>query len=260
LLKLLPGVEGLIAGLEPLDREVLQNSDLKVISRCGSGMTNVDLNAAKELGIKVFNTPDGPKQAVAELTIGCLLSLIRQVPEMDRALHGGRWDKRVGRQLKEMTVLIIGYGNIGRTVGALLTAMGAHILISDPAFKGNDSQSANLEIRDALAQADAITLHCSGEDSILNQEEFNVMKEGAFLLNAARGSLVDEQALCAALDSGKVAGAWLDTFAQEPYEGSLSRYEQVILTPHVGSYTCEGRLRMESDCVQNLLRGFEEME
>ena len=117
LLKLLPGVIGIIAGLEPLDREVLEKSELKVISRCGSGLSNVDLDAAKELGIIVTNTPLAPVSAVAELTVGCLLILLRHIPQMDRALHHKKWSKMTGRQLSGMKVAVIGFGNIGQRVG-----------------------------------------------------------------------------------------------------------------------------------------------
>lgn len=256
---LLPGVEGLIAGQEPLDRDVLVNSDLKVISRCGAGMSNVDLGAAEKLGLLVFSTPYGPTRAVAELTLGCLLTLIRQVPQMDRALHQGRWDKRIGRQLKGMRVLIIGYGRIGKLLGELLRTFDVEWLINDPLHSEPDAQPRSTDLHAALPLADVITLHCSGEEQILGPDEFSLMKHGVFLLNAARGGLIDEAALQQALDSGRVAGAWLDTFGQEPYEGPLLKYEQVILTPHIGSYTYEGRLQMEVEAAQNLLQGFKDL-
>ena len=258
--KLLPGVEGLIAGLETLDEEVMCKSELKVISRCGSGISNVDIKTAEKLGIKVYCTPYGPTRAVAELTLGCLLTLIRQVPQMSQALHQRRWDKRIGRQLKGMRVLIIGYGRIGKAVGDLLKAFEVEVLICDPAYPENDEHPRSMNLHSALPQADVITLHCDGEDQLLGPHEFTLMKPGVFLLNAARGDLIDEAALRQALDSGQVVGAWLDTFGREPYDGPLIQYEQVILTPHIGSYTYEGRLQMEIDAVKNLLQGFEDIE
>lgn len=252
-------ITGLIAGLETLDKEVLAGSKLKVISRCGAGMSNIDMEAAKEFGILVYNTPYGPTQAVAELTIGCLLALLRKVPQMDSALHSRKWDKRIGYQLKGKVVLIIGYGRIGKTVGEILGTLGVSILICDPAYSGADGVK-NVELNQALGEADIVTLHCGGENPLLGAKEFALMKKGIFLLNSARGSLVDEIELCKALDSGKVAGAWFDTFAKEPYEGALTKYDQVILTPHVGSYTHEGRLQMELEAVDNLLDGFRKLE
>ena len=260
LVELLPGIIGLIAGLETLDEEVMRKSELKVISRCGSGISNVDIKSAKKLGIKVYCTPYGPTRAVAELTLGCLLTLIRQVPQADRALHERRWDNRIGRQLKGMRVLIIGYGRIGKTVGDLLKAFEVEVLICDPAYFENDGYPRSMNLHSALPQADVITLHCDGEEQLLGPREFSLMKPRVYLLNAARGGLIDETALCQALKSGQVAGAWIDTFDREPYEGSLTQYEQVLLTPHIGSYTYEGRLQMEMDAVQNLLEGFREIE
>lgn len=253
LLGLLPGVTGIIAGLEPLDREVLEQSGLKVISRCGSGLSNVDLAAAEELGITVRNTPAGPTTAVAELTVGCLLALLRQVPQMSSALHNKEWSKRIGRQLKGMEVVVIGFGNIGRSVGKLLLHFGAKVSAVDPSHKGIIDDSPVIDLDKALRQSDVITIHSSGENCLLGEREFALMKEGVFLLNAARGGVLDEQALIRALDSKRVAGAWLDTFSKEPYTGPLCGYEQVILTPHVGSYTFECRRDMELEAVENLI-------
>ncbi|HAT51101.1 MAG: hydroxyacid dehydrogenase [Nitrospirae bacterium] len=254
LLPLLQGMDGLIAGLETVDREVLERSTLKVVSRCGSGMANVDMSAAKELGIAVYGVPDGPTLAVAELTVGCLLTLIRQVTVMDRALHRKAWDKRTGRQLQGMKILIVGYGRIGRTTARMLQGLGVEILAFDP--KLNDPEAPLVsDLWEALSACDGVILHNSGEDEILNHEAFGRMKKGMFVLNASRGQAVNEGALIAALDCGTVAGAWLDTFVTEPYSGPLCGYEQVLLTPHVASYTHEGRVRMECETVANLLRG-----
>jgi len=251
-------IAGLVAGLETLDREVLAQSGLKVVSRCGAGMANVDLEAARELGIRVYSTPFGPTQAVAEMTVGCLLSLIRQVPQMDRALHGRRWDKRVGRQLKGMTVLVVGLGRIGSAVARLLAPFEVNLIAADPALGKGEAPWPIVSLDEGLSRADVVTLHASGLSRLLGRREFGLIKPGAFVLNASRGEVLDEDALREALDSGKVAGAWLDTFGREPYEGPLTGYEQVILTPHVGSYTSEGRLQMEMDAVENLIRGFQE--
>lgn len=253
LVELLKGVTGVIAGLEQYDREVMAQSQLKVISRCGSGTSNVDLNAAEELGITVCRTPLGPAQAVAELTVGCLLALLRQVPQMDRALHNKEWKKSIGRQLKGMTVAVIGFGNIGQCVGRLLLGLGAEVIAVDPLCPGYEYAIPMVSFAEAIRRADVITIHSSGEDCLFGERELASVKEGVFLLNAARGGLVDEQALKKALDDKRVAGAWLDTFSNEPYNGLLCGYEQVILTPHVGSYTFECRRDMEMESVINLI-------
>lgn len=257
LIELLPGVSGLIAGLETLDREVLEKSDLKVISRCGSGLSNVDLESTRELNIVVCNTPLGPVTAVAELTIGCLLSLVRQVPQMDWALHQGQWSKRIGKQLQNSFIAVIGFGNIGRRVAQLLYAFGSKVLAVDPFLSDVVENVTVVGLKEALEKADIITLHVSGEECLLGKGEFNLMKEGVYILNAARGGLIDENALKNALDSNKVAGAWIDTFNEEPYNGPLCKYQQVILTPHIGSYTFECRRSMEMEAVKNLLSALE---
>ena len=256
LIEFLPGIAGLIAGLESLDREVLEKSNLKVISRCGSGMSNVDIDAAKQLGIKVFSTPFGPTSAVAELTLGALLSLLRMIPQMDRDLHEGRWNKKIGTQLEGKTVVIIGFGRIGRRVAELLAPFKTRILVVDPFLRDFTENLPVLTLEEALTQADIVTLHSSGESIIIGENEFNLMKSGAFLLNAARGDLIDEDALVKSLEEGKIQGAWIDTFSQEPYSGPLTKYEQVILTPHIGSYSIECRRSMEMESVQNLINGF----
>jgi D-3-phosphoglycerate dehydrogenase len=256
-----PNVIGLLAGLEPIDADVLRQSSLKVVSRVGSGMANVDLDAARELGIAVHSTPNGPTEAVAELTLGSLLGLMRMIPEMDSDLHAGRWNKRLGIQLEGKTVAIVGYGRIGRRLGELLEPFRVHILVIDPlapADVGNSHQQMTLD--EALPLADVIALHCSGEQELLGEAEIARMKRGAIVLNAARGGLVDEAALALALREGRLRGAWVDAFMNEPYAGPLTECKTALLTPHVGSYTEECRSQMETEAVDNLLRGLAEAE
>lgn len=247
------GITGVIAGLEPFDREVLERSKLKVISRCGSGLSNVDLTAAKELDIAVCFTPDGPTSAVAELTIGAMLGLLRMIPLMDKDLHQGNWAKQIGMQLEQKTVAVIGWGRIGRKVASLLAPFKVRLLAVDPFIHDTSDENQIVSLDEALSRADIITVHASGEDCIIGEQEFGLMKTGAYLLNAARGGLIDEVALFSAIKEGKIRGAWLDTFDQEPYSGQLTELPQVILTPHVGSYTVECRKSMETEAVENLI-------
>lgn len=253
LLRLLPGVSGLIAGLEALGESVLERSELRVISRCGAGTSNVDLRAAQRLGIVVRNTPDAPTTAVAELTVAAMLALLRQLVPMNDALHGGRWARVAGAQLEGKAVVVVGLGRIGRRVAALLLAFGARVIAVDPGIDSVDPPVERATLADALPLADLVTLHASGDDVILGPPQLSMMKRGAFVLNCGRGGLLDELALCQALDSGHVAGAWVDAFRDEPYSGPLTRYAQVLLTPHVGSFTAECRRRMEMEAVDNLL-------
>ncbi|MBI3693962.1 MAG: phosphoglycerate dehydrogenase [Acidobacteria bacterium] len=258
LLDLLPGAVGLIAGLEPLTRDVLERSELRVISRHGAGLSNVDLEAAKELGITIRHTPDAPTAAVAELTVGAMISLMRRIPEMDRDLHERRWVKRAGVQLEGKTVLIIGFGRIGRKLAGLLRVFHVKLLAVDPAWDGTFEGVESLPLHEALPKADVISLHAGGEEQILGEREFALMRAGVFILNAGRGALIDESCLCQALASGAVAGAWLDAFQEEPYRGPLVDYPQVLLTPHIGSFSLECRRRMDMEAVENLLAALAE--
>ena len=253
----LQGVDGLIAGLEPLNRHVIESSpQLKVIARVGIGVTNVDFEAAKEHSVAVSNTPDPPAIAVAELTLAALLSIARKLPSANRALHSREWKKEIGFSLMGSKVLLVGYGRIGRRVAHLLRAFGSEILVHDPFLEesalAEGEQPVSLE--EGLRVADVVSLHASGTDCLLGKEEIASMKEGAVLLNSARGELVDEGAVTRALESGHLRGAWFDAFWQEPYTGGLCEVESALLSPHVGTYTRQCRLEMESQAVQNLLR------
>ena len=253
LLQMLPGVVGLVAGLEELPGRILEQSQLRVISRCGAGVSNVDLDAARRLGITVRNTPDAPTTAVAELTVGAMLALLRHIATTNADLHDGKWIRPLGGQIEGKTVVIVGFGRIGRAVARLLQPFGATLVAvdSDTAARGPLVESANLD--EALARADIVTLHASGEETILGERELRLLKPGALVLHGGRGGQIDEDALCRALDSGHVTGAWVDAFRDEPYSGPLTRYPHVLLTPHVGSLTAECRRRMEREAVDNLL-------
>ena len=254
-LKLLPGCMGLIAGLERIDHEVLSTPGLRVVSRCGSGLSNVNLGAADELGVTVFSTPEGPTQAVAEMTLGVMLGLMRNVATMNDCLHKRQWHKQMGFQLKGKTILIIGFGRIGRRLAALLKPFDLRVLVCDPQATVGDCVYEIVSLADGIPLADIITLHASGESILLGPSELSRVKKGTFVLNAARGALIDEEALLHHLKSGSIAGCWLDTFGQEPYQGPLCGMDNVILTPHVGSYTREGRLNMEMEAAANILKG-----
>ena len=252
-------IVGIIAGLEPLDRMTLERSQLRVISRCGSGLSNVDLRAAADFGIVVRSTPDGPTNAVAEITVGALLSLARSIHTMNDAMHEGKWPKTIGTQLEGKTVVIVGFGRIGRRVAQCLAPFQPKIVVADPLVDPQSAGVAVLPLSEALQLADVVSFHCSGEEEVLGEKEFALLKPGVLLLNGARGGVINESALQNALDRGLVAGAWLDCFAEEPYQGPLRGYSQVLLTPHVGSYTAECRLRMESEAAKNLLEAFREL-
>ena len=254
------GIIGVIAGTEKIDKEVIgKAADLKVISRCGTGMENVDITYAESNGIKVFNTPDGPVNAVAELTVGLVLSLLRNIPLSDRKLRGGVWDKHMGSLLKGKKVGIIGFGRIGRQTGELLNGLGAKILYCDPGVKEvGEGSFSKKSMDELLSESDIVTLHLPfTEDSkgLIGGEQLLRMKPGAILVNVSRGGIVEENALYENLKKGHLAGAALDVFEKEPYNGKLGELDNVILTPHIGSYAKESRVYMELEATNNLIKG-----
>ena len=249
---------GIIAGTELMDAEILEKlTDLKVISRCGTGLDNIDLSAAKRLGIKVFNTPDAPTIAVAEMTIGLILNLLRKINRMDFALRQDRWEKLMGNLLYGKNVGIIGFGRIGKKVAELLKPFGCRIKYYDPEAETADSDIKKVELNELLEGSDIISIHVSTKEQIIGESEIKQIKKGAWMVNVSRGGAVDENALYHALKEGYLTGAAIDVFVQEPYTGQLKELGNVILTPHIGSYAKEARVKMEMDAVENLLKGLE---
>lgn len=247
--------DGLLAGLEPLTENVLTHAkNLKVISRVGVGMDNVDQLAAKRLGIKVFNTPGVLTDAVAELTLGLILAALRKIVLLDRKLHEGRWDKKTGALLKGKIVGVVGLGNIGARVTDLALAFGANIIFTD-VRKIKKAGAKQVSLAKLIKSADIISLHCSSKSCVIGKKEIQAAKEGVIIINTARGSLIDEKALLKGISSGKIACAGLDVFQEEPYKGELLKQDNVILTPHIGSYATEARIMMEKMAVENLIKG-----
>ncbi|OQW38992.1 MAG: hydroxyacid dehydrogenase [Proteobacteria bacterium SG_bin4] len=253
------GATGLIAGIEPLTDRVFQASpQLKVISRCGAGLDSVDLNAAKQRGITVLNTPEAPAQAVAELTMAFILNLLRQTAAIDRAVRQKEWPRTQGRLLAAQTVGIVGLGHIGRRVARLCQAFEASVIAHDPFAIQVPDGVKRVPLEQLLASADIITLHLpysADSHHLLDAKAFAAMKPEAIVINAARGGLIDENALADALKSGKVSAAALDVFEQEPYQGPLLEFGNITLTSHVGSLARESRQRMEIEAADNLLQG-----
>jgi D-3-phosphoglycerate dehydrogenase len=244
--KLLPGVDGYIAGVDVIDRFALEHGDrLKVISRYGVGVDRVDLAAAAERGIVVTITPGANTVSVAELTIGLLLALARQIPEGASALRQGRYPRLAGLTLEGKTVGIIGLGAIGKQVARRLRCFGCRLLASDPMPDHSFADATGVELvslAQLLEQSDFVSLHLplSPETrAFVNRDFLAKMKPGAFLVNTARGEIVKEDALLEALDSKHLGGAALDVFAVEPPspDNPLLARSQVIATPHLGSQT-----------------------
>jgi len=251
---------GLLAGTEPITWSVLEEARdyLKVISRVGAGWDNVDHDAAAHLGIRVYRTEGVLTQAVAELTLGLMLAGLRAIALQDRMLRQGQWQKLMGGLLQGKLVGIIGFGAIGRRVGELVRAFGAEVRYCDVQAR-EVPWARRVTLAEILTSSDIITLHASGKKCILGSEEFKSLgKRGVLLINTARGELIDETALGVCLAEGWVGGACLDVFFEEPYGGPLCSQNNVILTPHIGSYAREARQLMEETAVGNLLRGLRE--
>ncbi|MEM7049146.1 MAG: phosphoglycerate dehydrogenase [Acidobacteriota bacterium] len=254
--ELLADADGLIAGTERLDREILAAAPrLRIISRVGTGLDSVDLDAAEELGIKVLNTPDAHVPAVAELTLAGMLAVLRQIAFADRRVRAGQWTKPMGRLLFGKRVGIVGMGRVGRYLRGLLqpfmVELLAHDLEPDPSLE--DVRWVGLA--ELLERSEVVTLHVSG-GRLLDADAIASMLPGAVLVNVARGGVVDEAALAEALSSGHLAGAHLDVFEDEPYEGPLTDLDNVLLTSHIGSYAAECRVAMELEATEKVIAHF----
>jgi D-3-phosphoglycerate dehydrogenase / 2-oxoglutarate reductase len=261
--ELIGDVDALIAGTEPLNDAVLSAARrLRVISRVGVGLENVDLNAALREGIVVRNTPEAVTNPVAELTLSGIVNLLRHVSLMDRELRDGDWNRRMGRLLTGRTVGIIGLGRIGRRLAQLLAPFDVRLVASDRAPDRQVAKRLNVTyvtLEELLAQSDVVTLHLpGGSRPIVGADQLAAMKPEAVLVNTSRGGLVDEAALYAALTEGRLAAAYVDTFEDEPYDGPLRELPNVLLTPHAGSFAAEARLQMEMEAVDNMLAALEE--
>lgn len=224
---------------------------LKVIGRAGVGLDNINLEAAKERGISVVNTPEAPSDAVAELTVGLMLSLARNIPLADRTMKEGLWIKKrlTGWQLKGKTLGIIGLGRIGRKVARIAKALEMNILIRDVikidhAFL-KEVEAKQVTLDELLQKSGVVTLHVpliTSTHHMIGRKEFKLMKEGAFIINVSRGSIVDEKALLEVLKSGKLGGAGLDVYEVEPPKDfKLVKLPNVVCTTHVGAQTREAQ-------------------
>jgi D-3-phosphoglycerate dehydrogenase len=251
-------VIAILAGLEPLTDRVLSNAkSLRVIARCGTGLDSVDLQAASRLGIDVFNTPDAPTQAVAELTIAHMLNSLRHISTTDSNMRSGKWTPTMGSLLATKTVGLIGVGRIGSAVAKLAQAFGARVIGFDPVVSSHNSVEL-LSLDEVLNQADIVSLHVPINDQthhILNANTISRMKPGSIVVNVSRGGLIDESALHDALKSQHLSGAALDCFEDEPYSGPLLQIPGVHVTAHMGSYARETRDLMEVEASTNLVSG-----
>ena len=262
LIGMVTDVEVIIAGTEPITEKVMERAPyLKHISRVGVGLDNVDLVAAEKRGIKVSYTPDAPAPAVAELTMGLMLSLLRNIHVANSAMHQGKWNRYFGRRIADVTVGIIGVGRIGARVLRRTQGFGTpRLLVNDvlPTLELNREFKLEWVSKDIIfQQADLISLHVPltlKTKGLVSAKELSLMKPDAFLINTSRGGVVDEKALYQVLKDNKIAGAAIDVFEQEPYKGPLADLENCLLTSHMGSMSLDCRTRMEIEATEEAVR------
>lgn len=261
MLKLIKDVDGIIIGIDELSAKIIEEANaLKVISKYGIGLDNIDINMATNKKIVVTNTPTANVDAVADLTFGLILSLARRVPEADRKTKSAKWGKIIGKSVWEKTIGIIGLGKIGRQVVKRAKGFEMNILVFDIVKDKKFAQKYGIKyvnLEKLLRKSDYITIHIPLNDATRNMisyEELEKMKKDAFLINTSRGGIVDEEALYDALRNNKLRGAALDVYNNEPLrESPLKELDNIIMTPHIGAYTEEAIENMSIQAAQNLI-------
>ena len=264
LLPLITEIDGAICGDDEYNDEVLQHAKrLRVISKWGTGIDSIDVASCKRRGIKVCNTPNAFTDAVADTTVGYILCFTRQLHILSQEMKAGRWFKVPGRSVRECTIGLIGIGNIGRAVAERLAAFGARILATDPvAPPASFLENCRVEMVDKkalLSESSVISLHCDLNASsfhIIDTAALGHMRSGSFLINTARGKLIDEPALVRSLQDHHLAGAALDVFEDEPLPANspLRNMPNVLLSPHNSNSSPEAWQRVHQNTVDNLIK------
>lgn len=245
----------IIRSATKVDRELVdaaKGTNLKLIIRAGVGMDNIDVNYAQKNGIAVQNTPNASSNSVAELVLGHMFSLSRFISISNLTMREGVWNKNIytGVEIYGKTLGIIGFGRIGRVLAKKAEALGMNVIFYDK-FIENDDQYNCYPFEKVLKEADFISLHVPSTDkSLIGEEEFEMMKDGVFIINAARGGVIDEEALLVALNSNKVAGAGLDVYESEPGPNpEICNHPKVSCTPHIGAATEEAQKRIGEEII-----------
>ncbi|WP_041077224.1 phosphoglycerate dehydrogenase [Thermotoga caldifontis] len=245
--------DAVIVGLQKITREMLENSNVKIIAKHGVGVDNIDLDAATEFGIPVTITPNANAVSVAELTMTFIFALSKKLVELHRTLYEKRqFVSSVGVELFGKTLGIVGFGSIGKEVARRAICLGMHVLVHDPYVEANALKEfgvEGVELDELLKRSDFVSLHVPLNEKtrhLIDREKLSLMRKTAYLINTARGGVVDENALVEALKRGQIAGAALDVFDLEPLppDSPLFDCPNLIMTPHVGAHTYEAILRM----------------
>lgn len=237
--------------------EAAKGTKLNLIIRAGVGLDNIDVDYAENNGIMVRNTPNSSTNSVAELVLGHILSISRYINISNVTMREGKWNKKAytGVEIYGKTLGIIGFGRIGKALGEKAEALGMDVVFYDKLIKF-DNKFKYLPLEELLKKVDFISLHIPATDKpIIGEEELNLMKEGVFIINAARGGIIDENALLWALNNGKVAGAGLDVFMREPGPNlDLCNHPRVSCTPHIGAATVEAQRRIGEEIISIVMR------
>jgi len=251
LLKVIPAYDGiLVRSATNVPREVIDaGKKLKVIARGGAGIDNIDHKYAKSIGIPVLNTPAANSHSVAELVFAHLFALARFIPQANITMREGKWEKKAyakGLELAGKILGIVGFGKIGQIVARLAHGLGMQVIVYDIAETKTDLPIRMVSFPDLLKNSDFITLHVPKQaQPLIGVSEIEMMKPGVFIINCARGNVVDEKALLKGLKSGKIGGAGLDVYAEEPTQNlELVRHPRVSVTPHTGASTIEAQERV----------------
>ena len=265
LLNIVSKFDAIIAGTENYNTKIIDSAKkLKVISRVGIGLDNIDFECADKNGIKIFKTQTTPALPVAELVLGLTLDLLRKISNQNQNLKNGIWTKQMGSLVHGKTLGIIGLGNIGRKLVEITSGMELEYLAYDIIHDEKFAQEYGVQycnLNELLTRSDVVSIHLSLSDNnkgLISFNQLKIMKNSSILINTSRGEVINEQDLEKAIRENFIAGAGLDVFQEEPYNGKLTKYDNVILTPHIGSYAKEIRITMEIEAVQNLLKGLKE--
>jgi len=233
-------------------------TNLKAIVRGGVGLDNIDVEYARSKGVQVLNTPTASTDAVAELAIGYIFALARNIPQMAASMKAGEWAKKSfkGKEIGGKTLGLVGAGRIAQATGSRARALGMSVVAYDPYVESADG-IAMMSLEDVLSRADYLSLHVPHTDethNIIGAEELAKAKDGVSIINCGRGGTLDENVLYAAIESGKVAGAALDVYAEEPSKGhKLYTLSQVIGSPHIGAGTSEASARVGAEVAKNVI-------
>jgi len=253
--------EILIAGTEKITQEVLKNTpNLKLISRVGIGLDGIDFEACKQYGIKVTYTPDAPTIAVAELCVGMILDLARNITNTNKNIKTGIWNRHMGTLLYGKTIGIFGIGRIGKSLIHLLSSFNVRFLVYDikPDIAFGKLYNVDFVLKEeVLKNSDIVSVNIPlNKDTLdyITTKELSLMKKEAILINSARGGIVNENDLYMALQNRLITGAGVDVFEEEPYKGNLCELENCLLTCHMGASTIESRTNMEVQAVQEAIR------